>query len=266
MNVEQVKVIFKECDAGWIRFTVSAGSQSVDCWGSEVFDPFPKLIAWLEAIAGGTQACSFIMYEEGPEKEFKALAGDSGSLRLMIEDTALNKVLLEAVVDRRQCVCEFYNNLRAFAKSPAYVPEQWEDESLSERIQRHTGQTGEELMQDCCDQNAAELREYFFKAAPRYEVIWPDETTPQEKIRRFVERTLHPDTMEYPAGVREIPSYFEFPEEFDYWLVDRRRELIADCLNDRVSSFGGCHLRALVSAKLERWLASRGEPNSSRQV
>ena len=255
MSVEQVKVTFKECDAGWIFFSVAAGSQSVDCRASEVFDPFPKLIAWLEALASGTQACSFTMYEEGPEKQFTALGGDGGSLRLRIEDADTSNVLLEAAVNRRQCVGEFYHNLRAFAESPGYVPAQWEGETLGERIQKHTGQTGDELMQECCDLSAEELKEFFFKAAPRYEVIWPDETTPEEKISSLVERTLHPGATEYPEGVREIPSYYEFPEGFDHWLVDRRRELIADCLNDRVSTFGGCQLRALVSEKLERWLA-----------
>lgn len=100
---------FKECDAGWIFFSVAAGSRSVGCRGSEVFDPFPKLTAWLEAIAGGTQACAFILDEEAQEKEFKALGGEGGSLRLVIENPDTNKVLLETVVDRRQCVGEFYH-------------------------------------------------------------------------------------------------------------------------------------------------------------
>lgn len=257
MNIEQVKVIFQECDAGWIFFSVAAGSQSVDCRASEVFDPFPKLVAWLEAIAGGTQASSFIVDEEGREKEFKALGGHGGSLRLRIEDRDTHNVLLEAVVDRRQCVGEFYHTLRAFAESPAYVPAQWECETLGERIQQHTGQTEEELVQKCCALSAEELREYLFKAAPRYKVIWPEETTPQEKSNNFVDRALPPTTTEYPPGVREIPSYYEFPEGFDHLLVDRRRESIRDCLNDWVRSYGGCRLRALVSAQLERWLASK---------
>lgn len=255
ISMEQVKVIFKECAAGWIPFTVSAGSQSVNCRGSELWDPFPHMVAWLESMAGGAEVCSFKMDEEGMEKKFKAFACENKTVRLIIEDAIRNIVLLEAVVDTRQCVSEFYKNLRAFAESKAYVPAQWEDESLSERIQKQSGQTEEELMQECCEKSAEELKEYFFNAAPTYEVISLDAKTPEEKISQFYDYTLHPGKIEHSERIIEIPSYFEFSEEFDYWLVDRRREFIADCLNDRVSSYGGCHLRTLVSEKLERWLA-----------
>jgi hypothetical protein len=101
---------------------------------------------------------------------------------------------------------------------------------------------------------AEELKEKFFNAAPRVEVIFMDAKSPKEKMSRFVERVLHPDEIKHPEKEIEIAELYEFPEGFDYWLVDRRREFIAECLNDKVSSYSGCHLQALISDKLESWL------------
>ena len=163
---------FKECDAGWIRFAVFVGSQSVNCRGSELWDPFPEMVVWLESISTGAQSCSFKMDEEGAEKEFKAFRCADGSVRLTIEDAIEHCVFLEAQVDARQCVGAFYKNLRSFAASPAYSPEQWEDETLSERIQRLSGQTEELVVATCCEMRAEELKRMFFNAAPSVEVIF----------------------------------------------------------------------------------------------
>jgi len=129
--MEQVNVIFKECEAGWILFAVSVGLQSVKCRATHVWDPFPQMVVWLESIAADAQTCSFRMEEEGPEKEFMAFRCADGSIRLMIQDAIAHRVLLEAQVNARQCVSAFYKNLRSFAESPAYVPRQWEDQTES---------------------------------------------------------------------------------------------------------------------------------------
>ena len=254
MSMEQVNVFFTECDAGWIIFKIFAGSQAVRCRASEVYDPFPKMMAWLEAIASGAETCSFIMDEEGRQKEFKACGCGSGNVRLTIIDPFNNQILLEAVVDMRQCVGAFYHPLRAFAKSEAYVATQWEAETLGERLQAQSGRTEEDVLKECCDMSAEELIELFFRAAPSYDIVFLDAKTPKEKIAQFVQFTMHPEEMEHPERVIEVPSHYKFPEEFDYWLVDQRREFIVTCFRDCVSSYSGCRLRELVSDKLEAWL------------
>ena len=55
-----ISVDFIRCEVGWIDFRITAGNQSVVVKASEVFDPFPDLLAWLEAMAVGVQECAFI--------------------------------------------------------------------------------------------------------------------------------------------------------------------------------------------------------------
>ncbi|MBP7231858.1 MAG: hypothetical protein KBA28_07990 [Syntrophaceae bacterium] len=118
-TINPVIVRFTGCEYGWIYFTVITDEHEVDIRASEVYDPFPDLIAWLEAIAVGVQECAFDMEEEGPEKRFEFRKISYDKFRLYITDN-YEKTLLETFVDRKQLVSAFYNGIKTYASSPDY--------------------------------------------------------------------------------------------------------------------------------------------------
>ncbi len=118
-TINPVIVRFTRCEYGWIYFTVITDEYEVDIRASEVYDPFPDLIAWLEAIAVGVKECAFDMEEEGPEKRFEFRKISYDKFRLYITDN-YEKTLLETFVDRKQLVSAFYNGIKTYASFPDY--------------------------------------------------------------------------------------------------------------------------------------------------
>jgi hypothetical protein len=124
---QDICVSFDECADGWIYFTVSRSSQSVKLRASYVFDPFPELVAWLEAITSEVQYCAFEMHEEGTDKKFTFSRIGYDHYNITFSDCGASpEVYLSGDVDPAQLVEEFYSNLRVFGQSQAYKKDMWE--------------------------------------------------------------------------------------------------------------------------------------------
>ena len=111
---------------------------------SGTFCPFPKFIAWLEAMALGCDECGFRWDGEGPNGWLRWLYG-----MLEIEWSGRSRYpafchRIEA--DRRQVVGAFYQAFRGFVNSSEYRPESYESMSQGEFLVLRTGFTPDELI------------------------------------------------------------------------------------------------------------------------
>jgi hypothetical protein len=136
---DPVGLRIKTCDAGWIFFTIkSLIRPGMRIGATHLEDPFPDLIGWLEAIAGGANCASWAIAEEGSSARLVFVAEHSGWLgggsdRLIyIGDGNVLFGFAQAAVTRAGLVREFYQEFRRFVESPAYDPAQWEATPLPE--------------------------------------------------------------------------------------------------------------------------------------
>jgi len=118
---------------GWIQFTITctAYMQGVIVNCSNVFDPFPGFIHWLEAIAAGRLPAECHIDEEGVGKLFRAMPvnADEFLLEILIwpwykDDSEERPIFLYAQVNRRQLLSEFLKRWDDFLANQ-YDPEQW---------------------------------------------------------------------------------------------------------------------------------------------
>ena len=81
-----MKVRYFDCRDGWLHMEVSTENQSVTIQMSEVFDPIPDLIKWMEAILTDVMECSFELDEEGTDKRFVSRRGWNERARISQAD------------------------------------------------------------------------------------------------------------------------------------------------------------------------------------
>lgn len=117
-------------DAGWIALHAPqfAPRWTIQC--SEVDDPFPEFVDWLNAIAEDRSAI-WRIGEEGSDSSFVFLArsflGDDTS-QLIYSWGAAGEIgqLTAAIVDTRRVVESFYAAFRSMISHPDYREREWE--------------------------------------------------------------------------------------------------------------------------------------------
>jgi len=130
----QLQVRFGLCQSGWIRRHISDGTQEVTLWCTHFEDPLPKLLTWLEALAGGLDRCGWTLDEETDRVELNAY------VRWMISEVRLdvrplNDLRLDGVIPLRptlrfdlplpDLIGRFYDAFLEFVTSDRYQPEEW---------------------------------------------------------------------------------------------------------------------------------------------
>ena len=253
-----VFVEFTECRYGWIYFNVKAGGYEVNIRASGVFDPFPDLIAWLEAVTVGVQECAFDMEEEGPEKRFEYQKVTYNKFRFRITDN-YEKILLNAFVDSKQIVSAFYNGLKEFASSDEYQnnKSEWEDELLWERMSMAGSPPvrREVVSHYLLQQKREKIIEVFFKFAPLVYISFPDAKDKGEEISRYGEYVMKPDDPDTKQGLVETPQYWPIPEDFDAWTLDKRSQYLEECLDENVNGTKcGKRLGNIRSAIIDQYM------------
>jgi hypothetical protein len=255
------RVRFWDCDAGWIHFTVTVGKETTEIRASHIYDPFPDMLSWLERIVAGKPRSSFFVDQEGIKTQFMAVQKDAGRLLIGVRDIGGNtEVRIRKLVDKRRFVAAFYGSFVRFARSKRYVEEQWAFVSLGDRVAAALPQANpEEMPTELATLDRDKLRKLFFHVAPSYEVAFEGEAAASEKIGRFVDLVLHPDSEEAKKGLVETPTEWEIPIEFDTWQITRRTEYLSELLREPANSWRGYKLDTLSSPIVERYLAMKDE-------
>jgi hypothetical protein len=120
---------------GWIQFVITCDVhvQGVIIHCSNVYNPFPELARWLEAIASGDLPAEFVVFEEGPAKTLRAAPVNSDEFVFEIlegywseKEGKERPVYLYGKVSRKQFLCEFLKRWDDFL-AHYYDPDHWEN-------------------------------------------------------------------------------------------------------------------------------------------
>lgn len=259
-NAHKISVSFEKCESGWIIFTISSEAQSVRLRASEVYDPFPGLVSWLEAIVVGVEQCAFDIDEEGPERRFQfARVSWDRHVLTICSLYSPSEVFLSTDVDPRQLVEEFYHKLKIYSRSDKYVKKEWESETLGERFARlmSVEKSSDSIMATLLTYNRGELMNILFKAAPSYTIDCPGATTDNERFAHSLDSMLHPDDPEKQKGIVHTPNEWNIPVEYDHMTLKQKEIIVQECLEERVSSYGGTKLQDIRSKIVEDWIENR---------
>lgn len=266
-TTQPITLRFLNCDAGWIRFSVVAGDQSVSIRASHIYDPFPDFICWMHAILTGVQEASFRIDEEGIEAEFIARRCPQGNVLLLIQErldeflltlghAAETRELLRVTLSLRQLIEGIYLAICEFARSPEYRKDQWERESLADRFRSLVPTVDDgQIIQHLASLTRDELVRVLFKAAPSYWVHFPDAPDKKTEFSRAIDYFLDPENAVTSAGMYQEPDEWDIPKEYDDWSLAQKTECVLQLLREPVNSWDGCKLGEFESPAIERYLA-----------
>jgi hypothetical protein len=122
-------------DTGWIQLAVTCTAyvQGIIICVSNVFDPFPRLIHWLQTIAEGALPSECTIDEEGDVKILRALPASDDefifqiSERLYGEDQLKEEpIFMYVKVGKKQFLSEFLKRWDDFLENQ-YDPVYWEE-------------------------------------------------------------------------------------------------------------------------------------------
>jgi len=126
--VERLEVRFALPEAGWIRIHVAGlkqGGGAICC--THLADPFEEMLAWLEAIAQGSDLATWVVVDEGAtnlltfvNKRFL------GSMPTLVVHRIGWGETLEIPCNGREIVQAFYCAFRTLVENPHYDAAEWE--------------------------------------------------------------------------------------------------------------------------------------------
>jgi hypothetical protein len=111
---------------GWARLHLTLDATTVSICLSDVFDPFPELVAWGREIDEGDLPIQMEIDEEGQIAVLTVLRTDN-PLRVLLRVTRSyeNKILLEGVVDRAILASALKYELHRFFTTE-FDPQHWD--------------------------------------------------------------------------------------------------------------------------------------------
>ena len=111
---------------GWVYLHISLGEKTAEIHLSDVFDPFPELLDWLQAVATGDFPAEFDINEEGTFKTLVVHAFERDRLLFAVLGTFSETELVAGVVDRNALVAEFRRELNGFFRNrEQFIPSEW---------------------------------------------------------------------------------------------------------------------------------------------
>ncbi|MCG7971861.1 MAG: hypothetical protein JBO36_14495 [Candidatus Thiodiazotropha taylori] len=251
---EIVSVSFTQ-DRYWLFMEISGTGQSVKIRMSDVYDPIPSLINWMEAILTDVEMCAFSIDEEGTEKGIRAVNRWNDTVYITIDDNYGGHAYLKVLANRRQLIDALYNGLKNFAHSGDYHPQDWECETLEDRLVNISGKDTEEILDDLALLNSADLMDIFFSAAPNYWLTWPalgdDETAQYKKSIAFA---LDRENKDHQLGMKKTPIEWTIDQDFDSWTQPWRKKYLRDYICSNVGDHDGSKLKDIYSISIEKYL------------
>jgi hypothetical protein len=122
---ETIEVEFSTPEYGWLPIHFQTKDKTIALDISDVYDPLPDIILWLEALANGHSAHVSIN-TEGIYVDFHVFSLDESVIRLMIkvdeaEIGGEETTELDIITNRQALIVEIYSKLIAFWESAALL-------------------------------------------------------------------------------------------------------------------------------------------------
>lgn len=218
-----VKIDFYVTDVGWILFSVIHNETIVRISAECLWDPFPDMIEWLEAVADNARPAHFDMTARGWTHRFVARPVDQETFHFLLlgfddgenePDESAVCEYISAQISKAGFIREFYGEFRAYVTT-RHDPNEWMSRTYEDRLRDHRPDFG-----------LADLQGM----------------TRQELVRFWQEE-----------GIEWLR--FRSPDDWRFWSEDELRAYIQEMLEDEFRNWGGEDLSALVSPKLEALLS-----------
>jgi hypothetical protein len=118
-------------EAGWWRVAVTADGRQVNIHFSNVFDPIGGVLDWLEEIVEGKSA-TVVVDQEGSYTDLICFPRGDGWVRLMLRQDLRREPEIDALVERRALVGEWYRAIRVLCADGGFRtewrrPDEYED-------------------------------------------------------------------------------------------------------------------------------------------
>lgn len=281
-------ITFRSHGAGWIDITLTTGSSQITVEASYVYDPFPMMLDWLEKIIDGQMQSELVVDEERTLVEFTYRSQENATGQLDVVDICNAQRRITLVISPYELVSTFYRSFRAFVESPEYQSEQWEELTLGEYLVEQLSVSEEELLQRLSHYPSRALRQLIWHVNPQYQTLAPEGAKDETHISydengsivvskwgssstltnenmmgdlfAFVEKCMVPDYSHDPvqAVAHEqsiaIPVYVEIASEYESSSFEKRIQLLAPLMTQRMNFNSGSKLRKLRSNAIEEWL------------
>ncbi len=259
-----LQVSFHGCEAGWINLDIRMGDHHATFQCSDLYDPAPDLLAWLEGISLGLTRVAWTLDQEGSSVTFDASTKqptDWGALPrepILLDVRPSDGEALPAIeLARSTLIDAFYDAFRSFATSVEYDPKQWECLGNAALVEERSGTPAQEWLESLC--KTAVPRRNVQDALWRVERVlctasWDDlmqAGEPDDHLRLTGEPC--------PSGYR--PLFWRLTE-WDDLDEAGRRQWLNDWLEDPLHPWHGTPWPAMRSPWIEHWQRHRGELGS----
>lgn len=131
-DLQELGVHFTTPEAGWVRLKITPLHELYALSCTNIWDPFPSMIEWLERIAGGFSEATWTVNQEGSLARLQFYAGceldeGRGDFLLHVQTDHRGIARIRGVrVGRRQLVGAFYPAFRVMVERPDYQARDWE--------------------------------------------------------------------------------------------------------------------------------------------
>ena len=130
--LQALEVEFLAPKAGWIWLRIKPLHELYAISCTYIWDPFSRMLAWLEEIAEGSSAATWHIDQEGSLSRLQFYGGDRTIddksdylLHVQMDSRGIARVR-GAMIERRQLIESFYWSYRAMTQRPDYIPREWE--------------------------------------------------------------------------------------------------------------------------------------------
>ena len=113
-----VGVELEQAGYGWIDLSIAIGDDNATIALSDNFDPFPVLLEWLQAIAGGDLPVACEIDEEGSWKKLVSHSFGRDRLLIAVLDRQSETEFVAGVVERLAFLNAFREELTGFFQDP----------------------------------------------------------------------------------------------------------------------------------------------------
>ncbi len=267
----KVVVDFLKVEYGNIFIVITVGEQKFETQFVYLYDPMYNFKKWLESIVIGAQKTSFEFEteEDDPEYPFPVLRliefifeqrnnvdMEKGILTIWHADDKENPPPICSYVNKKQLVEAFYLGCIDFFQSEKYDFAEWESEHYRERICLALNMSEEELIRYMLKLNREEVGYMLFKANPIYEHSFRGAKDAQENWELCVDSMFGKEINEKYEEI-ETPIYWDIPEDYDSWKVDKKREFIVDTLDSQINHYYGSNISEFKSKIVDTYLLGK---------
>lgn len=122
--IPTIRLTQEPADYGWITLEIGLGDQTAIVMLSDVYDPLPTLLDWLQAVAAGDLPIGTIIDEEGPETMLVAHGLDDDRLIVAVLDRGEEATRAAALVRRAAFLAAWRAELSRFLRDEM-DPDRW---------------------------------------------------------------------------------------------------------------------------------------------